>query len=159
MFEILICIICWLLIQQDICNGLRIVSSTKNSWVRINSSVTLYCETDLPFQICKWKWNGNSKMRGCDFCGIDDQKESTLRSDVPPPTCCDDYFVTWNATSRRCGITLENGLQLCTMNLGVFSKQVIFGSSALSFDKRKKRVLFAKYRQEIWSNQQNVYFQ
>ena len=111
MFEILICIICWLLIQQDICNGLKIVSNTKNSWVRINSSVTLYCETDVPFQICKWKL----PMRGCDFCGIDDQKESTLRSDVPPPTCCDDYyFVIWNVTSRRCGITLENVLQIVT---------------------------------------------
>ena len=105
MFEIIFGIICCLMIQQDICSGLEIVSNTKyNSMVQNGSSVTLYCETDVPYQICKWRL----PMLGCDFCGIDDQRLSALRSDVPLSTCCDDYFVIWNVTSKLCSITLEN---------------------------------------------------
>ena len=110
-------------------HGLELVNSPEPKMIPQGDSYTLYCETDEPFELCKWSHTESGKE--CRVTKEDiDEKHAT--------ECKDDSHIVWELTETNCGITIQNaarsdiGEYKCTV--GVLDPEPTFVSQKVSID-------------------------
>ena len=109
--------------------GLELVSLPEPAMIPQGDSYTVYCETDEPYEICKWSH-------------VDQDKNCRVTSDEIEAKqgfeCIDDSHIIWDLTETRCGITIQNaarsdvGEYKCTV--GVLEPEVSILTASVNID-------------------------
>ena len=109
--------------------GLELVTVPESKMIPQGESYTLFCETDEPYEICKWSH-------------VDQNKDCRVTSDEiedkQGQACNDDSHLIWELTETSCGITIQNaarsdlGEYKCT--LGVLSPEPLFLTKSGNID-------------------------
>ena len=109
--------------------GIELISSSKPKMIPQGDSYTLFCETDEPYEICKWSHAEQEKN-----CRVtSDEIEAKQGTE-----CSDDSHLIWELTETSCGITIQNaarsdiGEYKCTV--GVLEPEISILTETVSID-------------------------
>ena len=109
--------------------GLEIITAPEPKMIPQGDSYTLSCETDEPFEICKW-----SHMESGKECRVTKEDIEVKHA----TECKDDSHIIWELTETNCGITIQNaarsdiGQYKCVV--GVLEPEPSFPSQTVSID-------------------------
>ena len=122
-------------------HGLELISNPEPKMIPQGESYTLNCETDEPFEVCKW----SHSETGLECRVTREDIETKSGSE------CKDHII-WELTETSCGITIENaarsdiGEYKCTV--GVLEPDVSFVSQTVSVD--VSLVYFLSNHSRLW---------
>ena len=109
--------------------GLELVAVPEPAMIPQGNSHTIFCETDEPYEICKWSHVETGKTCRVTSDEIE-EKQGT--------ECNDESHLIWDLTETRCGITIQNaarsdiGEYKCTV--GVLEPTVLILTESANID-------------------------
>ena len=109
--------------------GIELTASSAPKMIPQGDSYTLFCDTDEPFEICKW--SHAEKEKNCRVTSNEiEAKQGT--------ECSDDSHLIWELTETSCGIIIQNAARSdigdYKCSVGVLDPEPSFHSATVSID-------------------------